>query len=83
MFDKLKGAMNQLQLMQRLMKDEGFKALMANPKVQAVMMDPEFQRLIKTRDMAKVAAYPKFAALLRDPEVAPLLAKVNPQQLLG
>ena len=83
MFDKLKGAVNQLQLLQRLMKDEQFKTLMAHPKIQAVLMDQEFQKLVKARDTAKIAAYPKFAALLRDPEVAPLLAKLNPQQLLG
>ena len=37
MFGKLKGAMNQLQLMQRLMKDEGFRALLAKVNPQQLL----------------------------------------------
>ena len=33
MFDKMKGMMDQMQLMRELMKDENFKALIANPKM--------------------------------------------------
>ena len=83
MFGKFKGAMEQLQLMQRLMKDENFKKLMSHPKVQALFQDPEFLQLIKAQDMAKIATHPKFASTMKDPEVASLMTKIDPKTLFG
>ena len=31
--------------------------------------------------MTKLATNPRLASLMRDPEIAPLLAKIDPQQL--
>ena len=73
----------QLQVMQRLMKDPQFKALMAHPKMQDLLTDRDVQALMKSKDTAKIAAHPKFMALMRDPELAPLLATFNPKQLLA
>ncbi len=73
--------MQQMQLMQRLMKDEHFKAFISHPKVQALFKDPEFQELIKKQDMGKLQGHPKLMALMRDPEVAPLMAKMDPKTL--
>ncbi len=81
MFDKAKDMMKQMQLMQRLMKDENFKAFISHPKVQALFKDPEFQELIKKQDMGKLQGHPKLMALMRDPEVAPLMAKMDPKTL--
>ena len=81
MFGKMHDMMKQLQMIQRLMKDEHFKALISHPKVQALLQDPEFQAVIKAQDMAKIGTHPKLASLMRDPDVGPLLAKVNPQTL--
>ena len=81
MFDSAKDMMKQLQMMQRLMKDEHFKALMSHPKVQDLFKDQQFLALIKSKDMAKLAAYPALVALMRDPELAPLFAKINPATL--
>ena len=78
MFGKMKDMMQQLQMMQKLMKDENFKAFISHPKVQAVMKDPEFQELIKKQDWLKLGTHPKLAALMKDPEVAPLMAKLDP-----
>ncbi|HTL70863.1 MAG TPA: hypothetical protein VL404_06190 [Candidatus Eisenbacteria bacterium] len=82
MFDKMKGMMDQFQMMQRLMKDENFRAFLAHPKVQELFRDPEFKEVAKSRDFAKISGHPKFAALARDPEVAQLMAKLNPQSFL-
>ena len=78
MFGKMKDMMQQLQMMQKLMKDENFKAFISHQKVQAVMKDPEFQELIKKQDWLKLGTHPKLAALMKDPEVAPLMAKLDP-----
>ena len=81
MFDKMKDMMGQFQMMQRLMKDENFRAFMAHPKVQEIFRDPEFQAAIKTKDAQTIMAHPKFAILMRDPELAALMAKLNPATL--
>ena len=81
MFDKFKDMMGQFQLLQRLTKDENFKAFMTHPKVQELLCDPDFQELIKIKDRAKLSAQPKFAALMGEPELASLAAKLKPQDL--
>lgn len=83
MFDKMKGMMDQFSMMQRLMKDENFKAFISHPKVQELFKDPEFKDVAKSQDFNRIVSHPKFAALMRDPEVAPLMAKLNPQSFLG
>lgn len=82
MFDKMRGAMQQYQAMQRLMQNEDFKKFISHPKVQLLFQDPEFKEIAKTRDFAKIMMHPKFTALMRDPEVGPLLAKLNPKDFL-
>ena len=77
MFGKMQDMMKSMQLMQRLMKDENFKALISHPKVQALFQDAEFQAAIKAQDQAKIMSHPKIASLMRDPNVAPLLAKLD------
>ena len=79
MFGKMKDMMGQMQMMQKLMQDENFKAFISHPKVQELFRDPEFKDVAKTRDFAKIAAHPKFAALARDPELSQLLVKINPK----
>jgi hypothetical protein len=79
MFEKLGEFAQQMKLVQRLMKDEHFRALMGHPKVQELLRDPEFQELIKAQDMSKLAGHPKFASVMQDPEIAGLVAKLNPQ----
>ena len=69
---------DQFQLMQRLMKDENFKAFMSHPKVQEVFRDPEFQEILKTKDQAKIMTYPKLLSLMQDPQIASLMSKLDP-----
>lgn len=77
MFDKMKGFMNQMQLMQKLMKDENFKAFMSHPKIQEMLRDPEFLEALKKQDTSKLMSNPKFSALRNDKELAQLAAKLN------
>ena len=81
MFGKIKNAMDQLKMMQQLMKDDNFKAFISHPKVQAMLKDSEFQQLIKQQNWVKLGTHPKLAALMKDPEVAPLMAKIDPKAL--
>ncbi len=82
MFDQVKQQWKMMQMMQRLMKDENFKALMAEPRVQELMKDADFQALIKTQDPTKIAASPKLAAIMRDPEIAKKFAKLDLKSLM-
>jgi hypothetical protein len=82
MFGSMKSKFEQLQQMQRLMKDENFRAFMAHPRVQEVFRDPEFQAILKTKDPGKIMAHPKLAGLMRDPELVALMSKLNPQNFL-
>jgi hypothetical protein len=79
----LKDTVKQLQLLQKLMKDENFRALISHPKVKGMLMDPEFHALAKSKDMAAISAHPKFGQVMRDPEVAPLIAKLDLPSLLS
>ncbi|MBU3758442.1 MAG: hypothetical protein FGM27_00720 [Candidatus Omnitrophica bacterium] len=84
MFGKFKSMADQLKMAHKLMKDENFRNLMAHPKMQELMKDPEFQRLAREQNFARLTAYPKFAALLRDPELRDALqAFVKSQQGLS
>lgn len=67
----------QLQMMQRLMKDENFKALMAHPKMQELMRDPEFLEMMKSQDLQKVSTNPKIAGFKDDPELVALISKIQ------
>ena len=76
------GMMNQIKMMQELMRDENFKAFIAHPKVQGLFRDPEFKDVAKSRDFSKIAAHPKFMQLARDPELSRLLLKIDPQRFM-
>ena len=78
MFGKMKGMFDQLQMAQKMMKDENFRAFISHPKVQALFGDPEFQAVLKTQDFQKISSHPKFCSLQGDPEVAALAAKMTP-----
>ncbi len=77
MFGKMRDMAAQMQMMQRLMKDENFKALIAHPKMQELMRDPEFLELMKTKDIQKAASNSKIAALKDDPELLQLISKIR------
>ena len=83
MFGKMKDMMQQFQMMQKLMKDENFKAFITHPKVQELLKDPEFQDLIKSQDMSKIMTHPKFSAFREDSELAALASKLNLKDLQG
>ncbi len=82
MFDKMKDMMGQMQMMQKMMKDENFRTFISHPKVQELFRDPEFKEIAKSRDFSKIAAHPKFMALAKDPELSALLVKINPQSFM-
>ena len=82
MFDKMKDMMGQMQMMQKMMKDENFKAFISHPKVQQLFRDVEFKEVAKSRDFSRIATHPKFIALSKDPELSTLLAKINPQSFM-
>ena len=80
MFDKIKSGYDQMQLMQKIMKDENFKAFISNPKVQTLFSDQDFQEGLKSQDSIKIMSHPKMLALKNDPEIAELIKKINFQE---
>ena len=83
MFEQMKAMGSQMQMMQKLMQNEHFRAFIAHPKVQELFKDEAFKDIAKLRDFSKIVAEPKFAALMRDPEVAALMAKLNLKELMN
>ena len=83
MFDKMKDMMGNMQMMQRMMKDENFRAFVSHPEVQQLFRDPEFKEVAKARDFSKIASHPKFMALGKNPELAALLLKIDPQSFMS
>jgi len=82
LFGKMGDMMKQMQLMQKLMKDDNFKALMAHPKVQELLKDPEFREAIKGQDFSALQSHPKFSGVMSDPELVKLISKLNLQDLM-
>ena len=82
MFEKLQGMAKQMQMLQRLLKDENMRTLMSHPKVQTLFTDPEFQTVLKTQDPAKIMSFARLQTLMQDPEVAVLISKVDPKMFL-
>ena len=80
MWPHLKDMAAQMQMVQKLMKDENFKALITHPKMQELLKDPEFLELMKTKDFQKAASNPKLAVLKDDPELLQLISKVKMPQ---
>ncbi len=80
MFDGMKNMAAQMQMMQKLMKDDNFRAFVSHPKIQELLKDPEFKDIAKSRDFTQIATHPKFATLMKDPELSSLLMKINPSQ---
>lgn len=83
MFGKMGDMMKQLQLMQKLMKDENFKAFISHPKMQELIKDAEFMALMKKQDMAALQKHPKFGSVMRDPEILALLGKIDFKKLMA
>lgn len=83
MFGKMGDMMKQLQLMQKLMKDENFKAFISHPKMQELIRDPEFMELMKKQDMPALQKHPKFGTTMRDPEILALIRKIDFQKLMA
>ncbi len=86
MFGNMGDMMKQLQMLQKLMKDENFKAFISHPKMKELTKNPEFLQVLKSKDMDALKAlkdHPKFAETMKDPEVVALLQKVNFKELLG
>lgn len=83
MFGKMGDMMKQIQMMQKLMKDENFKAFISHPKMQALIQDPEFMQLMKKQDMAALQKHPKFGSVMKDPEVLELIRKIDFKKLMS
>jgi len=75
--------MGNVQMMQKMMKDDSFRAFVSHPKVQNLFCDPEFKEIAKTRNFAKIATHPKFTALSQDPELSTLMLKISPQNFIN
>ncbi len=82
MFDKMKGALEQIQKMQALLRDENFKALFGHPKVRELFSDKEFVQAMQSKDIAKLVGHQKFNEVLKDPEVSALMSKVDLAKLM-
>lgn len=74
--------MEQFKLMQRLMKDENFRAFIGHPKVQELFKDPEIQAAMKSNNPAAIMNHPKLLALRGDPELAQIIPKLNFKDLM-
>ena len=78
MFENFKNMADQIQMAQKLMKDENFRNFMSHPKVQELLKDPQFQESLKKQDPSQLFNHPKVLALQTDPEIAALAAKLKP-----
>ena len=82
MLDGMNGMMDQMKMMQDMMRDENFRAFISHPKVQELFRDPEFKLVAGTRDFSKIMEHPKFMELGRDPELSQLLLKIDPKRFI-
>ncbi len=83
MFGKMGNMMKQIQMMQKLMKDENFKAFISHPKMQELIKDPQFMELMKKQDMPALQKHPKFGSVMKDPEILELIRKIDFKKLMA
>ena len=83
MFGKMGDMMKQMQMVQKLMKDENFKAFISHPKMQEMIRDAEFMELMKKQDLPALQRHTRFGAVMRDPEILGLIQKVDFKKLMG
>ncbi len=83
MFGKMGDMMKQVQMMQKLMKDDNFKAFISHPKMQELIKDPEFMQLMKKQDMPALQKHARFGAIMRDPEILGLIQKIDFKKLMS
>jgi penicillin V acylase-like amidase (Ntn superfamily) len=77
MFGGLGDAIKNIGKMQKLMKDDNFKAFIDHPDVKAMMQDPEFQNAIKSKNYMKLMQNQKLVKLMKDPEIQSKISKLN------
>ncbi len=77
MFGKFKQQIDLYKEAGKLLQDENVRALLAHPKFQELMRDPEFQRQAQGQDFSKLASHPKFASLSNDPELKQIFEKIR------
>jgi hypothetical protein len=73
----------QIQMMQKMMKDENFRKLMANPRVQELIKDQDFVKAMQDKDTDKLATNPRLLELQKDPELRELISKLDLAALFG
>jgi hypothetical protein len=83
MFGKMGDMMKQVQMMQKLMKDDNFKAFISHPKMQELIKDPEFMQLMKKQDMPALQKHARFGAVMKDPEILSLIQKIDFKKLMA
>jgi|APTNR8051073442_1049403.scaffolds.fasta_scaffold118220_1 hypothetical protein len=83
MFGKMGDMMKQMQMMQKLMKDDNFKAFISHPKMQELIKDPEFMQLMKKQDMPALQKHARFGAIMKDPEILGLIQKIDFKKLMS
>ena len=83
MFGNAKDMMQQMAMIEKLMKDENFRAFIGHPKVKVLFADPEFQSALKANNPQDIMNHPKLSPLKDDPELAQILKKIDFKALLG
>jgi len=77
MFDGMNDTKQQMELIQKLLKDENFRQLMMHPKFQSLMQDAEFMEAVKSRDKSQIMTHPKFVELKDEPGLKDLFTKID------
>ena len=83
MFGNSSNFFQQIERVQKLMKDENFKAFVSHPKVQTLFADPEFRKALQSQNPQTILNHPKMAALKDDPEIRALISKLDFKNLMG
>jgi len=80
MFGKMGDMMKQLGNLQALMKQDGVKELLAHPKVEKALKDPDLQAMVKRQDFMALMSHPKMVAMMQDPEVQQMMKEFSEKQ---
>jgi len=73
--------MKNFQAAASCLKDENFRKLLAHPKFQALLKDPEFREAVQSKNYLKLMSHPELRSLGEDAELRELMLKVDPRQL--
>ncbi|MDD5084537.1 MAG: hypothetical protein PHE61_00660 [Candidatus Omnitrophica bacterium] len=76
-FSGLKNLLEDREKLSQLLKDDGFRKLIENPKVRELLRDESFIKAAQSKNIFKLVTNPAFQQIMQDNELRGILLQLN------